>query len=160
MRIETLALTMTCLYRRLLSNLTLDCSCFQHTVSETYKILLVISLHKFVIAVSMGVNLGQARIKSWLMLLIAGIFCLASPVGAFVGAGVSEAADLQHGMSVGVLQGLACGTFVYVTFFEILPHEFNKRDCIRSLYMFCLLVGFGGVALYTFLGGDPDGDHH
>lgn len=108
----------------------------------------------------MGVNLGQARVKSWLIILIASIFCFASPIGAFVGAGMSEAADLQHGMTVGVLQSLACGTFVYVTFFEILPHEFHKRDCIRSLCMASLLIGFGAIALYTFLGGDPDGHHH
>ena len=33
--------------------------------------------------------------------------------------------SLSSDIATGVLQGLAGGTFLYITFFEVLPHEIN-----------------------------------
>jgi len=61
----------------------------------------------------------------------------------------------------GILQGLACGTFLYVTFFEVLPHEFNKpKD--RLLKLLFVIVGFafvnGVLFLEMFLSKEPGCD--
>ncbi|XP_065317829.1 protein zntD-like isoform X2 [Gordionus sp. m RMFG-2023] len=40
-----------------------------------------------------------------------------------------------------ILQGIACGTFLYVTFFELLPHEMNSSQN-RLLKVIFLIVGF------------------
>ena len=40
-----------------------------------------------------------------------------------------------------VLQGITGGTFLYVTFFEVLPHELNQRGN-RIMKLIFVLVGF------------------
>ena len=54
------------------------------------------------------------------------IFAVTSPIGAGIGitlTGHSTARSASMDLAVGFLQALACGTFLYVTFFEILPRE-------------------------------------
>ena len=69
-------------------------------------------------------------------------FAITTPLGSVIGVIVtnesSSSASLQGGedyqqtpimqLIVGFLQALACGTFFYVTFFEILPKEINDED--------------------------------
>ena len=49
--------------------------------------------------------------------------------------------DVGAGIATSVLQGLACGTFLYVTFFEVLPHELQMPDG-RMLKLFFTILGF------------------
>ena len=55
----------------------------------------------------------------------------------------------------GILQGLASGTFLYIVFLEILPHEFSvkRRYPNRMLKVLVLILGYSAVALIQFL--DP-----
>lgn len=61
-----------------------------------------------------------------------------------------------------VLQGLACGTFFYVTFFEVLPHELNQGKISSIIYMYiyyvCVCVCTAKCVLIVFItvfaGGD------
>ncbi|KAK7933737.1 hypothetical protein WMY93_004633 [Mugilogobius chulae] len=79
------------------------------------------------------------------------VFALMSPLGLGVGLGVMEA-DLSSGALVqAVLEGLSAGTFVYITFLEILPHELNSpgRQLLKVLF---LLLGFCVMAGLTFVG--------
>lgn len=74
-----------------------------------------------------------------------------SPMGIAIGIGVTEA-QLQMGLLVqAVLEGLAAGTFIYITFLEILPHELNspERQLLKVLF---ILVGFSLMAFLSFLG--------
>lgn len=62
--------------------------------------------------------------------MIISIFTLASmtPLGALIGLAVTSAADnaLWKDLTITILQGLAVGTFIYVTFFEVLYFSFDE----------------------------------
>ncbi|VDN21902.1 unnamed protein product [Gongylonema pulchrum] len=57
--------------------------------------------------------------------------------------------DLQcpssHSSMHAVILAVACGTFLYITCFEILPHEFEQRQC-RIVKLFALFAGFSLIA--------------
>ena len=50
----------------------------------------------------------------------------------------------------GSLQAVACGTFLYVTFFEVLPHEMNSGGN-RILKVLCIILGFSFIASMMLL---------
>lgn len=54
-------------------------------------------------------------------------------------------------ISSGILQGLAAGTFLYITLFEVLPKELaGGKD--RMVKMACVVLGYSVVSLLlTFL---------
>lgn len=53
------------------------------------------------------------------MLMANMFFCITAPLGLGVGMGITEMqATFTTAAISGTLQGIACGTFLYVTFFE------------------------------------------
>lgn len=142
----------------------------QPTTQRTVALFTAILLHKIIIAIGIGVNLatnlnepsafvGQSSQSRFLcchlfMYQSIGTLILAcsSPFGVLVGCGLmqqKQSAVLT--MSTAVLQGLACGTFFYVVFCELLPVEFKDGVKDRMGKYFFLLLGFILVALYAFL---------
>lgn len=53
------------------------------------------------------------------MLLGIMFFCVTAPFGLGVGMGIMELQTFTTTILSGTLQGIACGTFLYVTFFEV-----------------------------------------
>ncbi|ETE55792.1 hypothetical protein L345_18499, partial [Ophiophagus hannah] len=53
-------------------------------------------------------------------------------------------------LSRSVLEGLATGTFIYITFLEILPHELGSSEQ-RILKVIVLLLGFALVTSVLFV---------
>ncbi|VDM70159.1 unnamed protein product [Strongylus vulgaris] len=54
-----------------------------------------------------------------------------------------------------ILQGVACGTFLYITTFEILPHELEKTGT-RLVKLACLFIGVSIVVAFMLLFPDAD----
>ncbi|CAH8459204.1 unnamed protein product [Schistosoma turkestanicum] len=137
----------------------------QPTTQRTVALFTAILLHKIIIAIGIGVNLAtnlnqpstsssQSSYCHLFMYQSIGTLILAcsSPFGVLVGCGLmqqKQSAVLT--MSTAVLQGLACGTFFYVVFCELLPVEFKEGVKDRMGKFFFLLFGFLVVALYAFL---------
>lgn len=136
----------------------------QTTVSESVALFSALSLHKVIIAAGIGVNLataqspggdeetGARRRRSLISKVISTlIFASASPLGMLIGWGlISQHSSGGLLMTTAVLQGLACGTFFFVVFCELLPDEF-KDGCIdRPIKLFCLLLGFCVVSVYVY----------
>ncbi|XP_026860343.2 zinc transporter ZIP1 [Electrophorus electricus] len=123
----------------------------QSTDAKVLEICTAILVHKSIIVFSLSVKLVQSGVRpAWLAIYII-IFATMSPIGIAVGIGVSEA-QLQAGRLVqAVLEGLAAGTFIYITFLEILPHELNspERQLLKVLF---ILLGFSVMASLCFLG--------
>ncbi|XP_034487388.1 zinc transporter ZIP1 isoform X1 [Drosophila innubila] len=97
-----------------------------------------VSAHKLVLAFCVGVELIVARTRLSLSVLYVLTFAVVSPLG--IGLGIL----ISHGHSGGgpslisaILQGFACGTLIYVVFFEILSK--NRSGLLAYL---ALLVGF------------------
>ncbi|CAH8464666.1 unnamed protein product [Heterobilharzia americana] len=140
----------------------------QPTAQRTLALFTAILLHKVIIAIGIGVNLAtslnesstnssfQSKSSYFRILMYQSIGTLilacSSPFGVLVGYGLmqqKQSAILT--MSTAVLQGLACGTFFYVVFCELLPVEFKEGVKDRMGKFFFLLLGFILVALYAFL---------
>lgn len=127
----------------------------QTDMSSVVQILVAVLLHKAVIAFSMGLNLLQSELALIAVIILDFLFSVTSPVGVLIGMYV----DYKISNSVvvpilsGVLQGIACGTFLYITCFEVLPRELEQgRDRLMKLVM--LLTGFSISCGAVFL--DPE----
>lgn len=79
------------------------------------------------------------------------VFAMMSPLGIAIGISVVEAALTSGALIQAILEGLAAGTFIYITFMEILPHELNSagKQILKVLF---ILLGFTTMAALTFLG--------
>ncbi|GIY31310.1 hypothetical protein CEXT_269481 [Caerostris extrusa] len=103
-------------------------------------------IHKCIIAFTVGLNLTRSDLRKISIIKSNFFFALSSPVGILLGVFVM---DVVQGLSLvitsGILQGMAAGTFLYVTIFEVLFKELNfryrpngqSRSCCSGL--FCCL---------------------
>ncbi|KAJ2938774.1 hypothetical protein O0L34_g3395 [Tuta absoluta] len=97
-----------------------------------------VSAHKYIIAFCIGVELLVAGTRRWLSILYIFTFSFVSALGIGVGILlVGGAGAAQAGLYSVVLQGLACGTLVYVVFFEVW-----RQDRTGLLQFVCSVLGF------------------
>ncbi|XP_049837772.1 zinc transporter ZIP1-like [Schistocerca gregaria] len=130
----------------------------QPDVMSVLQIFIAVVLHKVIIAFSLGLNLVQSRLKLHAIIRSNITFCVTSPLGIGIAMGLEEFShNVNSSVINGVLQGLACGTFVYVTFFEVLPHEIN-RGGNRLTKVLVLLLGFSFICGILFL--EPSDNTH
>ncbi|XP_010864589.2 zinc transporter ZIP1 [Esox lucius] len=123
----------------------------QTTDSKVMEICIAIVVHKSIIVFSLSVKLVQSTVPPIWVAAYVGVFAMMSPMGIALGIGVTEA-QLTSGILIqAILEGLAAGTFVYITFMEILPHELNSPEN-QLLKVFFILLGFSVMAGLTFLG--------
>lgn len=94
-----------------------------------------ISAHKFVIAFCMGLEFLMSGTKAGVMVVYMVVFALVSPLGVAIGILVMESLatdggevvmSAHHMLSITVLQGLAGGTILYVTFFEVREQHIGR----------------------------------
>lgn len=123
----------------------------QTTDAKVLEICIAILVHKSIIVFSLSVKLVQSAVRpAWVAIYIT-VFAIMSPIGIGVGIGVSEAQLNAGALIQSILEGMAAGTFIYITFMEILPHELNspERQLLKVLF---ILVGFSVMASLCFLG--------
>lgn len=113
-----------------------------------------LSIHKAIVAMSVGVQLAQSSLRRTTTAFACLTFSATTPAGGAAGLLVSAASaqnpSSYFALTTGLLQGLACGTFLYITCFEILPHELNdSRGDERLGKLLALLAGFCLVWLFV-----------
>ncbi|XP_070765117.1 zinc transporter ZIP1 [Enoplosus armatus] len=123
----------------------------QSTDSKVLEICIAILVHKSIIVFSLSVKLVQSAVRPLWVAAYIGVFAMMSPIGIAMGISVMEAQLASGALIQAVLEGLAAGTFVYITFLEILPHELNSpgKQLLKVLF---ILLGFSVMAALTFLG--------
>ncbi|CAL8087728.1 unnamed protein product [Calicophoron daubneyi] len=132
-----------------------------------------ISVHKSIIAVSIGISLAietehkmrqsatrssqtAIRLRVFQALAILA-FAGASPLGTLIGWAVSSQPESEGFLIVkAALQGLACGTLVYVVFYELLPHEFQEKQSDRPGKFLFLIFGFSVVSAVIAFAPEKD----
>ena len=73
-------------------------------------------------AFSLGLNIAQSDLSAKSFLISNILFSVSSPIGVGIGIAVADLPpSLPQDICNGILQGIAGGTFLYVTFFEVLP---------------------------------------
>ncbi|KAG1671747.1 Cytochrome P450 9e2 [Nymphon striatum] len=92
----------------------------QNDTDDVISIFAAVLIHKTILAFSLGLNLAQSSLTIYSMIKYNFIFSITSPIGIGIGIALM---DLTSGsapvIASGILQGIACGTFLFVTFFEI-----------------------------------------
>ncbi|THD29080.1 Zinc transporter ZIP3 [Fasciola hepatica] len=137
------------------------------TLTSLLTLFAALSLHKLIIAVSIGINLatettlsgpssrGSRKLLIYQLLAVL-TFAGASPLGALIGWAVTDRTEsVEFLLSQAILQGLACGTFCYVVFCELLPKELQEEKGDKPGKFFFLVLGFCLVAfVIAFLPGE------
>ena len=118
----------------------------QKDMPEVWTLLSAIALHKGLVSVSISLSLLQSHLhhpRASIVYLF--LFSLVAPLGLVVGIVLTETDFNTHAQTLvsGVLQSVATGTFMYVTFMESLKGRFNRGN--RLLNVLLVLVGFGCV---------------
>ncbi|GAA39839.2 zinc transporter ZIP3 [Clonorchis sinensis] len=125
-----------------------------------------LSMHKIIIAISIGINLvsettrqshlGNGRQNSVKLYVsqVAAIltFSGASPLGTLIGWAVTNHSGSTSFLFIeATLQGLACGTFCYVVFCELLTNEIRDDSGDKLGKFLFLVIGWALVALVIVL---------
>ncbi|KAH8334515.1 hypothetical protein KR059_010915, partial [Drosophila kikkawai] len=115
----------------------------ENSVSTVWFMFGAVAAHKLVLAFCVGMELLVARTRGSLAIVYLVTFSIVTPIGIGVGLGISEQVVAgQPSLPSGVLQGIACGTLLYVVFFEILTENHaGWRALISALAGFTLMFG-------------------
>ena len=125
----------------------------ENSSSQVFKLFIGLIIHKSVLAFSLGMSLVQSNMSMKETFGSVLGFAVASPIGIAIGIVVSEQENLfTLGLNT-VLQGLATGTFLYITFFEVLPLEFNCRRW-RLQKVASVILGFGVMCFMIMFSSD------
>ncbi|EPB66367.1 metal cation transporter, ZIP family [Ancylostoma ceylanicum] len=116
-------------------------------ISDASKLLEVFAaliLHKCIIGFSLGVRLVESGLKTPWVALCSCLFSVQVLIGGLGGMEIMSLLSGGDRMTAAlvstILQGIACGTFLYITTFEILPHELEKPGS-RMAKLACLFTG-------------------
>ncbi|KAK0053019.1 zinc transporter ZIP1 [Biomphalaria pfeifferi] len=120
-----------------------------------WEMFVAILIHKSLVALCLGMQLflvyQSKPLKAFVWVFI---FSLISPLGVGLGMILTSGNmdEMAESLVSWLLQGLATGTFMYVTFFEILWEELvNKKGILR---LFVVVAGFGGMAVAKYFDKD------
>lgn len=122
-------------------------------LQESGKVLencLALLLLKCIISFSLTLKLSQGRLRARAMLVFILLFSFMSPLGIGLGVALTQNVDPLHQLSLSVLQGIAAGAFLYITFLEILPHELSTSEH-RIPKVVVLLCGFSVITAILFI---------
>ncbi|CAL1526813.1 unnamed protein product [Lymnaea stagnalis] len=124
----------------------------QTKASNIWEMFAAICIHKSLVALCLGMQLflvyKSRPVKAFFWVFV---FSLISPIGVGLGMILTSGHMnmLAEGLVSWVLQAVATGTFIYVTFFEILWEELLEK---RGLLRLCLVIaGFGGMAVAKYV---------
>lgn len=119
--------------------------------ADILEICLALAIHKSVVSFSLSFKLLRGRLRRPVLAACLLLFAATTPLGIGLGVGLTETkTSAGHRLACCSLQGLAVGTFVYITFMEILPHELGSAPN-RIPKVAALLVGFAVVTAVLFI---------
>ena len=116
----------------------------QHSAHSVLSLFIAVMCHEAVIGFSLGLEFVKNKWPLRRMVLACVLCSLIMPLGTAIGTVVTEMGDTnaaKFDLMNGILQGIATGTFIYVTFFEILQEEMDPHET-GIAKAFAVLVGF------------------
>ncbi|MBN3299994.1 S39A1 protein, partial [Amia calva] len=123
----------------------------QQERDKVLEICVALLIHKSVIAFSLALKLTQGRLRRGVVAGCLLLFSIMSPLGIGLGTALTAtAATPEHRLARASLEGIAAGTFIYITFMEILPHELGTPQH-RIPKVALLLTGFAVVTGVLFI---------
>lgn len=132
----------------------------QQTQRDVWYLFTAVSIHACAILFCIGLELATSGVRLLNLVLYIVILSLVSPLGVVIGILVtvhSSADGPSQDLVVAVLQGIAGGTILYITFFEVLDREKRKETGCGIMRIVFILVGFSVMVALQALGGHDHG---
>jgi len=110
------------------------------------------NIHQAVVAFALGTQLARTHRRNVAFVIsCVCLFSLCTPIGFLSGLGLAEVDNqlLTEETIVMILEGLAVGAFLYVTFYEVLHHELNNEHS-SFLKLICITLGVLVIAGLSF----------
>ncbi|XP_078054793.1 zinc transporter ZIP3-like [Mustelus asterias] len=122
----------------------------QEERAKVVNLFIGVAVHETLAAVALGVSMAKGGLLMRDALKLALMVSAMIPAGIGIGMGIQSADSFGSHIASVLLQGFAAGTFLFVTFFEILVKEFeDKHD--RLLKVLSLILGYALLAGFVFL---------
>ncbi|CAI4233020.1 unnamed protein product [Auanema sp. JU1783] len=127
----------------------------QDTPARIVTLFISLILHKGIEAFSVGLQISKGnndKIKAIVLTIL--IYALMTPIGSGLGTllQMSSINPLHKDGAVLILESLASGTFIYVTFLEVLAQEKdNEFNSLKQLL--AIFIGFAVIAVLQFAFG-------
>ncbi|KRZ28304.1 Uncharacterized protein T4C_5328 [Trichinella pseudospiralis] len=120
--------------------------------TQAVQIFTALSIHKSLVGFSLGLRLVSFSSLSNLIIVLSCLaFSATGCLGGLIGLILSETLRSKMAKIItGALQGVACGTFLYIVTFEILPHELNAAIQCTPLKLFSFILGLGTISFLLF----------
>lgn len=109
-----------------------------------------VAVHETLVAVALGVSMARSAVPLRHAAKLAVTVSAMIPLGIGAGLGIESARGLAGSVVSVLLQGLAGGTFLFVTFLEILAKELEEKSD-RLLRLLFLVLGYAVLAAMVFL---------
>ncbi|XP_051495468.1 zinc transporter ZIP3 [Apus apus] len=122
----------------------------QEEGSKVINLFLGVAVHETLVAVALGVSMAKASLPMRDALKLAVPVSLMIPLGISIGMGIESTQSAASSIISLLLQGIAGGTFLFVTFFEILAKELEEKNN-RLLKVLFLVLGYTALAGLVFI---------
>lgn len=116
----------------------------QNSAANIWYLFVAVSIHSATILFCIGLELLLAKTRLCMIILHILILSLTSPLGIIIGLLITVNYDMNtraKSTAVVFLEGLSAGTVLYITFFEVLNRE-KERRVYRLRRALCILGGF------------------
>ena len=122
----------------------------EESKAGVWKLLMAVSIHAAPIVFCVSTDMISSGVKKLKVFIFMIILSINTPAGILIGLIVTsymEQASGQHILIIGVLQGLAAGTLLYITFFEVLSRDkLDKYGMSGLLGAVAIMLGFSLMA--------------
>lgn len=124
--------------------------------SEVISYIIGLISHKWLEAFALGLSVYQARLNSFMQTCLIFTYASLTPIGILLGMSlVGEVGDLYAESGARqvskIFSGLSVGSFMYVTFIEMIPPEFEVLDHTSKYKFSCVVAGFFVMALFAWI---------
>lgn len=120
--------------------------------NSLFSYMISMILHKILEAFALGLNVLNAQFSPTFTLGLIIFYSILTPLGMVLGIVMLVGEDKSsHSIISAVLNGLACGSFLFVSCIEMIPPEFHKKTK-HSIPKFLLLsLGFILISMVSIL---------
>lgn len=125
----------------------------QNSQSDIWYLFTAISIHSATILFCISLESLIAKAKLKIIIIHVIILSTTSPLGVFIGLIISITTDMDtaaKSVAVVLLEGISAGTILYITFFEVLKRE-KERRVFRFRRAIFILSGFILMAVLEYL---------
>jgi len=128
----------------------------QQTVTNVVSLFGAVMCHEMVIGFSLGLQFVRSGFALRRLVITTFVCSSIMPLGVLIGLVMTEVESTSGNIDIanGLLQAIAMGTFIYVTFFEILQEEVDSDDTSLGKIVF-IAAGFALMALLNLI---PEGE--